>query len=295
MKLDRGDAYLLFTVIIWGNTFPTAKYVLGVIPPNVYASTRYLLAALTLMAVLAWREGLRLPRRQDLLPLIGFGLLGITLMQLIWTNALSLTAASKGAILISVSPIWAMLISSLRGQRPAPLTWVGILICFAGVFLVINNSLTAITVGGGSLLGDLLFLTVAFCWACYSVLAPPYLARLGALYVSAWSMLFGAIALSPAMLFGITEIDWATVTALHWAGFLFTAIFAGALGYLFWYEGIARLGVARSVVYSYLIPVFALLSAVSFLGEHVSMIQLTGAAVVIGGLVLTRISTGKRQ
>lgn len=292
---DRGDAYLLLTVIIWGNTFPTAKYVLGVMPPNVYASTRYLLAAVTLMVVLAWREGLRLPRRQDLLPLIGFGLLGITLMQLLWTNALSLTAASKGAILVAMSPIWAMLISTLRGQRPSALAWAGILISFGGVFLVINNSITAITVGGGSLLGDLLFLSVAFFWACYSVFAPPYLARLGALYVSAWSMLFGALALSPAMLFGIAEIDWTAMTVPHWAGFLFTAIFAGALGYLFWYEGIARLGVARSVVYSYLIPVFALLSAVSFLDEHVSAIQLAGAAVVIGGLVLTRISSGRKS
>ena len=72
MKFGRGDAYLLLTVVIWGNTFPTAKYVLGVLPPTVYASTRYLLAAATLMIVLAWRQGLVLPRRQDWLPLIGF-------------------------------------------------------------------------------------------------------------------------------------------------------------------------------------------------------------------------------
>lgn len=294
MKVDRGDALLLLTVIIWGNTFPTAKYVLGVMPPGVYASTRYLLAAVTLMAVLAWRQGLKPPRRQDLLPLIGFGLLGVTMMQLLWTNALSLTAASKGAILVAVSPIWAMLITSLRGQRPSLQAWIGVVLSFSGVFLVINNSITAITVGGGSLIGDLLFLTVAFCWACYSVFAPPYLARLGALYVSAWSMLFGAIALAPAMLLGWSEVDWPSIGVGHWSAFLYTAILAGALGYLFWYEGIARLGVARSVIYSYLIPVFALLSAVTFLGEHVSMIQLIGAAVVIGGLILTRTGTARK-
>src|SRR3546814_4072464 len=60
------------------------------------------LAATTLMVVLAWRQGLKLPRRQDWLPLIGLGLLGITMMQLLWTNALSLTTASKGAILVAV-------------------------------------------------------------------------------------------------------------------------------------------------------------------------------------------------
>lgn len=293
MKFQRGDAFLLLTVIIWGNTFPTAKYVLGVMPPTVYASTRYLLAAITLMIVLAWREGLKLPRRRDLLVLAGLGFLGITLMQLLWTNALSLSTASKGAILVATSPIWALIMSSLRGQRLSVQAWCGVLLSFSGVFLVINNSLTAITLGGGHILGDLLFLIVAFCWALYSVLSPPYLARLGALYVSAWSMLFGALLLAPAMLWGWSAMQWSTLETGHWAGFFYTAILAGALGYLFWYEGIRQLGVARSVVYSYLIPVFAMLSAVAFLGEHISLAQLVGAAVVIAGLVLTRVSAGK--
>lgn len=292
-RYDRGDAYLLLTVFIWGNTFPTAKYVLGVMPPNVYASTRYLLAAFTLMVVLACREGIRPPQRRDLLALAGFGFLGITMMQLLWTNALSLSTASKGAILVATSPIWAMIFNSLRGQRLPPLAWAGVLLSFCGVFLVINNSLTAITVAGGHVIGDLLFLLVAFCWALYSVLSPPYLARLGALYVSAWSMLLGALLLIPAMLWSWSEMRWEAMGTGHWASFLYTAILAGALGYLFWYEGIRRIGVARSVVYSYLIPVFAMLSAVAFLGEHISTAQLIGAAVVITGLVLTRATTTK--
>jgi drug/metabolite transporter (DMT)-like permease len=290
-KIDRGDIYLLFTVFIWGNTFPTAKYVLGILPPDVFASTRYLLAAITLMAILVWREGLKLPQRRDLLPLLGFGFLGITLMQLLWSTALSLSTASKGAILIATSPIWALILSSLRGQRLALPAWGGVILSFGGVFLVINNSLTSITVGGGHILGDLMFLTVAFCWALYSVLSPPYLQRLGALYVSAWSMLFGAVLMIPLIALGWDRTPWHELRLAHWAGFAYTVVLAGALGYLFWYEGINRLGVARSVIYSYLIPVFAMISAVAFLGEHVSLAQLTGAAVVIAGLVLTRRAT----
>lgn len=295
MKPERGDLFMLMAVIVWGNTFPTAKYVLTVLPPPVYAASRYLLAAATLMIVLALRGGLQPPRRQDLPGLIGLGLVGITLMQLLWTNALDLTTASKGAILVSVSPVFALLISAFRGQRPALLAWLGVLLSFVGVFLVINNSLTEITVGGGSLAGDLLFLLVAFCWANYSVFSTPYLATLGALRTTAWSMLFGALLLSPALFFGIGDIRWEAVTPAIVACYAFTAIIAGALGYLFWYAGIARLGVSRAVIYSYLIPVFALLSAVSFLGEHVSPVQFGGAIVVIAGLVLTRISPVKAR
>lgn len=123
------------------------------------------------------------------------------------------------------------------------------------MFLVINNSITEITLGGGSLVGDLLFLLVAFCWASYSVFATPYLASLGPLRTTAWSMLFGALLLSPALFFGFDRIAWDLIDTGITVSYLFTAIVAGALGYLLWYAGIARLGIARSVIYSYLIPV----------------------------------------
>lgn len=290
-RFERGDLYLLLTVIVWGNTFPTAKYVLGVMPPDMFASSRYLLAAFTLMGILIWREGLKLPQRRDLLPLLGFGFLGITLMQLVWSTALSLSTASKGSILIATSPIWALILNSLRGQRLPLFAWLGVLLSFGGVFLVINNSLSEITVGGGHIVGDLMFLSVAFLWALYSVLSPPYLQRLGTLYVSGWSMLFGALLMTPVIAWRWNDTPWAAMQSSHWASFAYTVVLAGALGYLFWYEGIRRLGVARSVIYSYLIPVFAMISAVTFLGEHVSTAQLLGAAVVIAGLVLTRWST----
>ncbi|MEK9969938.1 MAG: DMT family transporter [Ferrovibrio sp.] len=290
-KFERGDIYLLLTVFVWGNTFPTAKYVLGILPPDVFASTRYLLAAFTLMGILIWREGLKLPQRRDLLPLLGFGFLGITVMQLVWSTALSLSTASKGAILIATSPIWALILNSLHGQRLPLAAWGGVLLSFGGVFLVINNSLTEITLGGGHILGDLMFLLVAFCWALYSVLSPPYLQRLGTLYVSGWSMLFGAVLMSPLIALGWDKTPWADMQLSHWASFAYTIVLSGALGYLFWYEGIRRLGITRSVIYSYLIPVFAMISAVTFLGEQVSLAQVLGATVVITGLVLTRRAT----
>jgi len=297
-KLGFGtaDLYLLVTVFIWGNTFPIAKYVLGSLPPMTYASGRYMLAALALMGLMTLRQGLSPPRRRDLPALIFLGFLGITVMQLLWTNALSFTAASKGAILVAVSPIFAMLLTAVKSfikkeKGPGLLAWSGVILSFAGVFLVINNSLTSLTLAGGNLLGDLMFLGVAFCWACYSVLAPPYLASLGTLRVTAWSMLFGALILLPFSAFDIGQVSFAAVPFGVWAGFLFTAIGAGALGYLWWYEGVAKLGVARSVTYSYLIPVFAMVSAALVLGESISLAQAIGAGVVLAGLAITRLGT----
>jgi drug/metabolite transporter (DMT)-like permease len=293
---STADFYLLLTVFIWGNTFPVAKYILGFLPPMAYATTRYLLAALVLLGLMAMRGGLQPPRRRDIPALALLGFIGVTMMQLLWTNALTFTAASKGAILVAVSPIFAMLMTTVRNlvkreSTPGALAWSGVLLSFAGVFLVINNSLTGITLDGGDLVGDLMFLGVAFCWATYSVMGPRYIASLGALRVTAWSMLFGSLLLIPLSIVDIARADWGATTLTIWAGFLFTSVGAGALGYLWWYEGVAKLGVARAATYSYLIPVFAMISAALVLGESISLAQTIGAAVVLAGLMMTRLGT----
>lgn len=283
-----GDALLLLTVVIWGLTFPISKHILGHWPPMVFAAVRYVGAALFLMALLKIRQGSVAIPRADLLPLAGIGVLGITLFQSLWSNGLALTTASKAAILVSTSPIWAALWATLAGNRPPALALVGVLLSFAGTFLVINNSFTEFNLSGGSLAGDLMFLGNAAIWAVYSAVAPPYLQRLGPLKVTAWAMLIGSVLLLPLAAFDVGAVDWGATPASVWSGLAFTIVLSAALGFVWWYEGLRRLGLTRAMVYSYLIPVCAVAGAVAFLGESFTWVQGAGAAVVLAGIRLAR-------
>jgi drug/metabolite transporter (DMT)-like permease len=42
-------------------------------------------------------------------------------------------------------------------------------------------------------------------------------------------------------------------------------------------------------VYTNLTPIIATLTGVIFLGEHITALQIVGAACVLGGIVLTRV------
>lgn len=286
--LSGADALLLLTVVIWGLTFPISKYILGYWPPMVFAAIRYVGAALFLMALLKLRQGSVAIPRADLLPLAGIGVLGITLFQSLWSNGLALTTASKAAILVSTSPIWAALWATVTGNRPSTAALIGVFLSFAGTFLVINNSLTEFTLSGGSLMGDLMFLANAAIWAAYSAVAPPYLHRLGPLKVTAWSMLIGSVLLLPLAAFDVGAVDWDATPAGVWWSLAFTIVLSAALGFVWWYEGLRRLGLTRAMVYSNLIPVCAVAAAVLFLGESFSWIQGAGAVVVLAGIRLTR-------
>jgi drug/metabolite transporter (DMT)-like permease len=61
------------------------------------------------------------------------------------------------------------------------------------------------------------------------------------------------------------------------------------VAYTIWYSAVREIGSARTSVYSNLIPVVAMLTAVLFLGEPLTLRQIAGAVLVLAGVGLTRI------
>ena len=221
-----------------------------------------------------------------MLLLIGF--LGIALFQGGWAYGLSLTTASKASILVATSPVFGALLVSFRGEATSFLGWVGVLVSLAGVAVIINNSLTEITVGGGSFLGDLLVVGAAFVWAIYTVVSGPMVMRRGPLWVTAWAMLFGAIILTCADFSAVLHTDYSAIPLTGWVAWFATAILGGALAFVWYCSGISRLGVARGMAYSFLIPVVAIATSIAFFGETLSFVQMGGVLIVLAGLQLTR-------
>ncbi len=283
-----GDWFLLAAVFAWGVNFPIAKFVLGYMEPVVFSATRYFTAAAILFTLLILNgQSLKINLKEaGMLILIGF--LGIALFQGGWAYGLSLTTASKASILVATSPVFGALLVSFRGEKTSFLGWVGVLISLAGVAVIINNSLTEITVGGGSFFGDLLVVGAAFVWAIYTVVSGPMVMTRGPLWVTAWAMLFGAIILTLADLPAVLNTNYGAIPTLGWVAWFATAILGGALAFVWYCSGISRLGVARGMAYSFLIPVVAIATSIAFFGETLSFVQIGGVVIVLAGIQLTR-------
>jgi drug/metabolite transporter (DMT)-like permease len=67
---------------------------------------------------------------------------------------------------------------------------------------------------------------------------------------------------------------------------LFVGVLNSALAFLWYYEGVARLGAMRSSAYINLVPVSGVALSALLLGERASLPMLAGGALVIAGLVL---------
>ncbi|MCW9033618.1 MAG: DMT family transporter [Rhodospirillales bacterium] len=287
-QFGTGDAFMLAAVGAWGVNFPIAKTVLGEMQPEVFSATRYLAASFFIFLILIVRRERFSINLHEGIQLIGLGLLGITIFQGCWSFGLAMTQASKASVLIATTPIFGAIYAGFTGKWPSPKAWFGIGLSMVGVVLLVNNSFTQLNIGGGSLNGDLLILLGAIIWAIYTAASGPMIMKRGVLVVMAWGMLFGSLILMIFAYPGIMAQDWTAISPVAWASWSFSTIIGAAFAFVWYYQGFARLGITRAMVYTYLIPVVAVVTSVAFFGETLSFIQVGGAIIVLLGISLSR-------
>ena len=70
-----------------------------------------------------------------------------------------------------------------------------------------------------------------------------------------------------------------------WGNILFLGVVASMLCFLGWNRCLASLGTVRATNFLYLNPVIAIVSSAIVLGERVTWIAITGAVLILAGLV----------
>ncbi|MFL5777614.1 MAG: DMT family transporter [Chloroflexota bacterium] len=278
---------VLVVMVLWAGNFIVVKGAIAVLPPVAFTFLRYALAALTLLLLLRWREGrMGLPRR-EILPIAVLGTIGFAIYQILWTAGLQSISAGDSALLIATTPVMTALIAAAIGADVlTPARLGGALLSFAGVALVIAGgpglALSA------SLLGDVLTLLAAACWAIYTSFGVPILRRHSPLRTTAWSVTFGAIALAPLGLFQLAEVAPVPVDAAIVLAILYSATLAAGVANVVVFHGVKLLGPTRITAMQFLVPAIAVVLAAVILHEPIRLAQIVGGAVILAGVAIAR-------
>ena len=287
-KLTLTDLLLLCMALIWGVNYAVVKFGAAQLDPLAFNSTRVVLAAAVLVAIVV-AGGNRWPRGRDLAALLGLGVLGNGVYQFLFIEGIARTRAGDAALIIAAAPAFMAMIGRARGtERTGRAGVAGIVLSLAGIALVVFGD----TSGGNrdaSLVGDGMLLVASLCWSVYTVFLQPYTERTDGLTLSAVTMVGGAVPLVLVSLPAIGRTAWSDLGAGGWIAVAYSGLFALVLAYLFWYRGVKVLGPTRSGMYANLQPIIALLVAWATLHEAPHLLQLAGAACIMGGLVLTRL------
>jgi len=295
---EWADGLLLLTATIWGVNFSVVKFALADIPPKVFMGLRFVIASST-MLILASLLGrsLRFERRH-LPALVGLGLLGNSVYQVLFVYGISWTTAANTSLILATGPAWVALAGTILGvEKVDPPGWLGIGLSLTGIILIISGSdrFADFPFGGWSLKGDLLILAGTLCWAFYTLLIRPMTQRYSSISVTSFTTAVGTIPLMAVAVPASAQLGWREVGLSAWSALVFSGVFAIALAYFFWNHGISKLGSARTSIYSNLSVPVALLTASVWLRERLTPQQWAGTLLAITGIILARRFTHHRR
>ncbi len=199
-------------------------------------------------------------------------------------SALTFTPASDGALIVpTINSVLTVLLASFIGERLTANKLVGLAIATVGAVLVIAAA-TGLTFTGERLLGDLLMLGGAACWSVYSILGAITTRHGSPLGVTAIACLAGAAMCFPL---GLLEHAYADVPSWSlgaWLDVAYLVVFATTVGFVLFYWAVRRFGAGLASMVSYLVPIFALVQAVTILGERPEPLQIVGGAIILVGV-----------
>jgi drug/metabolite transporter (DMT)-like permease len=282
------DLYVSLATILWGSDYLFAKIALREVSPLSFAAIRTLISTGAMFPIFLRREQDWRVKPRHIGPLVGLALLGTFINRIFWATGMNLTTASNASLLSTTSPIFVLIVSFFLFR--ATVTWratLGIIVSFIGVSLVIQGDWMEWVRGEGHVWGDLCMLLASLTWAFFTVLAKFLMKEYSSLKVTAYIMLIGSLLFLP-FLANENPGGWSGVSALGWVSVLYVALTGNLLAYLLWMRGIQNIGPLRTIFYTYLTPVTAILFAVPFLNETLTPAQIGGALVVFVGVFLAR-------
>jgi drug/metabolite transporter (DMT)-like permease len=248
------------------------------------------LASAVFLALIAWRDGLRQSSRsilaRDWPVVVGLALLGHTFYQYLFLGGVGRTSASNSALIFGCTPITVGLLSSWLGhERYGWMRWAGTALSLFGIYLVVGHGARS---GTSSMPGDAMTFGAMLCWAVYTVGSKPLLERYSPLFFTGLTTAIGSAIYAPLALLWLKDVTLHQVSALAWAGIVYSALFSLVGAYVIWYTAVQRLGSGHTSIYSNLVPMVAMSVAAAALGEPLTATKLIGAAAVLSGVVLTR-------
>ena len=282
---------LVVTTFFWGINFLVLKELLSSVSAMALVGFRFagLLVIGFAVLLITCRGNLGIERR-DIPRFMAAALVNYILYPLCFIFGLDKTSAFSSSLLQATSPIFILiLLSTFRVEPVSGRRWLGVLLSFGGIAIFVSDKLgTSKGNTGNELLGDLLTLGAALCFAAYNIVGKPLSVKYPQPKVMAYMLLFGA---PPLLLLGLpttTSQNWAALSPVTYLLMIYTIICPIYLAYMLWNRGIARAGIAHTSLYSYMVVVLTGIAAFVLLGEDFGMLKIVGALVVIGGLILTR-------
>ncbi|KAA0011645.1 MAG: DMT family transporter [Thermoplasmata archaeon] len=197
------------------------------------------------------------------------------------------TSASISSVIQSTSPIFTVMLAFIFLREARTLNKiVGSLVGLIGtIFLTTGGSFNF----DATIFGNLLILVSSISYAISGILIKVALSRIDPLDLLCFEIIFGFFML---LIPNMALEDFSAVISFGidvWMYILFLSVFAGFLASIMYYMVLREEEISHLAIFSYLIPVFAIISSYIMLHETLGVKEIFFTMVILSGIVITEL------
>jgi drug/metabolite transporter (DMT)-like permease len=265
---------------IWGASFLFMRVAAPDFGPFALVEIRLALGAAVLLPFL-WRERALFPARKwPLLALIGAVNSAIPFVLFAW--AAQRAPAGVGAICNAMAVLFTALVAvAFFGERISARRGVALAAGFAGVVVLAGSKTAGASIGLAVAAGT----TAAFLYGIGANLVRKYLTGLPPAAVAAATLSCAALLTLP---FALANWPAVEIPLRSWASVGLLGALCTGLAFVMYYRLIKRIGAARAVTVTYMVPLFGVLWAWWLLGEPLTLPMGVAGVLIVGSVMLSQ-------
>jgi len=288
--------------LVWGSTYFFIRFAMqGGFPPFLLGAVRFIIAGLIMMAWCVIKKE-KLFNRRDMITAAVTGVLLLFIANgiVIWSE--KTLPSAMVAILASSAPIWFVLLDKPHWgvNFRSTSTITGLIMGFGGVMLLFSEQLSNLFKSADAqskLPWMLLLIFGTISWSAGSIYSKNRGSASSTSVSSAWQMLAAGFVYVPvSFLHGEYKgLHIQNIHASGWMGLIYLIIFGSIAGFSA-YVWLLQVRPATQVsTYAYVNPVIAVILGIFFGGEHISITQIGGLAVILLSVLLINLSKYRKE
>jgi drug/metabolite transporter (DMT)-like permease len=281
----------------WGSTYTAIRVAAAFMPALLLSGIRFTIAGTILLGWCRWR-GLRLfwpPKTMLVFTVVGLLLLGAGNVSLVYAE--KTVPSGLASLVYAVTPLYVSLIEMFL-PNGEPLTrrgWMGLLLGFTGLGILVWPSMRSILAGSRDLLWAFAaMLGGALLWAFGSLVARHTRVEANSFVAASWQMVIAGVFCT---LLGTALGEWPRfhLNTAAVGSLAYLVVGGSLLGYTGFIYLLEHLPAAKVLSYTYVNPVVAVLLGIVILGERPAPAEFCGmAAIVLAVFLLTTATVRSR-
>ncbi len=228
---------------------------------------------------------------------LAIGFFSTLLYQILFMHGMHRTAAGDASLIITLNPVFTAILAVPLLRRPMTRRLVlGLAIGAAGVAVVTGWSPNQSIELADRITGDILIMLAALSWATSTNLIKRLLERppehdaapQTPVSIIVWVSFFGWLMLTPFAAYETLQTGIPNPTAEEWYWLMFLAVFSTVLSYIWFTNGVDKIGATAAATYVFLVPPFGILAGWLLLDEQLGWSLLVGFVLIVAGVLMSQ-------